>query len=905
MSTEILSYDLAKIIRLLPGYDPFAQAGDCWFDEEAAQNAIDFAQECCHHVKGELAGTPLLLEPWQKAVFANLFGWKRPDGTRRYREALIFIPRKNSKALALTTVIPTPTGWTTMGEVQTGDTLFDDLGNQCRVTHVSTVRYDRQCYCVRFSDGTAIIADEDHLWETDSRTDRDRLKGVGGKTSGSKPSIKTTRQILDTLMVCRPSMASKIERNHRIRVAGPIVCDNAMLPVPPYVLGAWLGDGHSDNALLTCSRHDTEIVETIRSEGVAVDFRGCDKRSSANRYLLGSGGRSQDARNKSLHAVLRKMGLIKNKHIPHGYLRASQSQRMALLMGLMDTDGSVTKGGQCVFYSTRHQLACNVLELVRSLGFKPTLYTRTAKLNGKDCGLIYTIQFWAYRDESVFRLTRKAKRLKPRPIKLTRTAWRQIVAVDDVPSVPVRCIQVDSPSSLYLAGEGMVPTHNTTMAAAMVLVVLFTDGEPGAELYSAAAESDQARLCFEVVQNMIRKEPVLKERATLYKYSVVVGDNSYKALSAEAGSKHGFNIHFVVNDELHAHKTPELTDVLMTGTGSRRQPLVVHLSTSDYEREGSICNDKHDYAAKVRDGVIDDPSFLPVIYEASKDDDWTDPTIWSKANPNLGISISEEYLARECGRARDDPGYENTFKRLHLNIRTEAACRWLTTLAWDNCQTEGLRIEDYAGNRCWCGLDVASTDDFTAFVVVFYDGEEMPVFPYFWVPEETARKKELERRIPYSVWARQGYLALTPGPTTPYRQIREDINRIISEHRLGVEEIAADVLFQGLSISQDLTEQDGLPVIEHRQGMLSMATPTKLTKEAILSGVLRHSGHPVLRWMLSNTVVVNDSAGNERPAKDKSEGKIDGVVAMIMGCGRALGGEENSSMYETMEVRRV
>ncbi len=542
MSTDVLSYDLAKTIRLIPGYDPFDQAGDCWFDEETAQDAIDFVQECCTHVKGDLAGTALLLEPWQKAVFANLFGWKRPDGTRRYREALIFIPRKNSK---------------------------------------------------------------------------------------------------------------------------------------------------------------------------------------------------------------------------------------------------------------------------------------------------------------------------------------------------------------------------TTMAAAIVLLMLYTDGEKGAELYSAAAESDQARLCFEVVQGMIRNEPELTRRAALLKYSTVVGGSSYKAISAEAGTKHGFNIHCVVNDELHAHKTPELTEVLMTGTGSRSQPMVVHLSTSDYEREGSICNDKNDYATKVRDGLIEDPSFLPVIYEASKDDDWTDPKTWAKANPNLGISISEDYIARECKRAQDDPGYENTFKRLHLNIRTEAACRWITTQAWDNCKTEGLRIEDFAGHQCWCGLDLASTDDFTAFVVAFYDGDEVIVFPYFWVPEETARKREIERRIPYSVWARQGHLTLTSGRTTAYRDIRYDINNIISENRLAVEEIAADVLFQGLAIAQDLTEEDGLPVIEHRQGFLSMATPTKVTKEAILSGTLRHAGHPVLRWMLSNTVVVSDAAANEKPAKDKSEGKIDGTVAMIMGVGRALGGDETSSMYESMEVRTV
>lgn len=452
----------------------------------------------------------------------------------------------------------------------------------------------------------------------------------------------------------------------------------------------------------------------------------------------------------------------------------------------------------------------------------------------------------------------------------------------------------------------------TTMAAAIILLMLFVDGEKGAELYSAAAESDQARLCFEVVQGMIRNEPELEKRCRLLKYSVVFlndkgqPESSYKAISAEAGTKHGFNIHCVVNDELHAHKTPELTEVLMTGTGSRRQPLVVHLTTSDYEREGSICNDKHDYATKVRDGIIVDAAFLPVIYEASKDDDWTLRETWAKANPNMGISISEEYLARECKRARDDPAYENTFKRLHLNIRTEAACRWLTTLAWDNCQVDGLRIEDYAGCECFCGLDLSASEDFTAFVPTFpEDDGGIAVFPFFWVPEETARKREIERKIPYSVWERAGLLKLTPGTVVDYDVVRADIVKLIDKHRLRVVEIALDRLFQGVDVERHLDQDDGLPVFAHAQGILGMALPTKLTKEAIIGRTLKHDGNAILRWMIANTVVDIDAAGNEKPTKKKSADKIDGVVAMIMGCGRALGGDEHGSMYDTMGVRTV
>ena len=450
-----------------------------------------------------------------------------------------------------------------------------------------------------------------------------------------------------------------------------------------------------------------------------------------------------------------------------------------------------------------------------------------------------------------------------------------------------------------------IPRKNskTTMAAALVCLVLFTDGEPGAECYSSAAEREQARLCFECVQNMIRQEPEMARLAKLYKFSVVVGGSSYKALSAEANTKHGFNAHLVVNDELHAHKTPELTEVLMTSTGARRQPLFVHLTTSDYEREGSICNDKHDYASKVRDGLIADPAFLPVIYEATKEDDWTSEEVWQKANPNLDISIKREYLQRECARAREDPAYENTFKRLHLNIRTEALDRWITTDKWDACR-DRVHIEEIAGAPCWCGLDLASSQDFNAFVVAAPVGDQMHVFPFFWVPHDTAAKRERERRIPYSVWSNENLLTLTPGDVTDPDTIYRDIIGIIDRYRLNVREIAVDRAFQGLDLIQKLTKE-GFLAFAHGQGSLGMIPPTKVTKDLILSGRLKHDGHAVLRWMMSN-VVVHPGEGKEYPMKDKSADKIDGVVAMVMAVGRAaMEPQPQASFYESETVEFV
>lgn len=455
-------------------------------------------------------------------------------------------------------------------------------------------------------------------------------------------------------------------------------------------------------------------------------------------------------------------------------------------------------------------------------------------------------------------------------------------------------------SRRYREALVFIPRGNakTTMAAAMVCIGLFLDDEPGSELYSSAAERDQARLCFDVVTGMIRNEPEMEQRAELFKYSISAEGKTYKALSAEAGSKHGFSPQLVVNDELHAHKSPELTEVLMTGTLKRTSPLVVHLTTSDYEREGSICNDKHDYACKVRDGVIDDPAFLPVIYEASIDDDWMSPDVWAKANPNLHVSVPLDYLQRECNRAREDPSYENTFKRLHLNIRTESVSRWIGTEKWDACNDEEISLEKCAGMPCWCGLDIASTEDFNALVVaVPQPDNDVWVFPFFWVPEATARRREKERKIPYDAWSRAGLLTLTEGNCTDPKQIHGDITDIVDRYKLNVQQIACDRAFQGLDVIQRLAVDEGMEVFAHGQGSMGMIPPTKVAKGLIFGGTLKHDGNKILRWMIANTVV-HPGEWQEYPMKAKSSDKIDGVVAMIMALGIADANQgEGRSFY--------
>jgi len=433
-----------------------------------------------------------------------------------------------------------------------------------------------------------------------------------------------------------------------------------------------------------------------------------------------------------------------------------------------------------------------------------------------------------------------------------------------------------------------VPRKNgkSELAGGLGILLTFADREPGAQVYCAAADREQARLVFNAAKTMVQAERELTKRSRIYTSAIVVPatGSALKVVSAEAYSKHGINAHGIIIDELHAQPNRELVDVLTTSTGARRQPLVIQITTADYDRE-SICNEKYDYACRVRDGVIDDPAFLPVIYEAAVDEDWTDPMVWARVNPNLGVSVSSEYLEREYRRARETPTYENTFKRLHLNMRTQQDVRWLALDQWDACGGEEIDESDLHGRYCHVGLDLSTTTDVSALVMIFRDDDGMvTLLPRFWIPGDNAHKRENRDRVPYATWARQGLIEMTPGNVVDYEVIRTRINELGKVYR--IQEIAIDP-WNATHLATQLSG-DGFELVSFGQGFKDMTAPTKELEKLVISGKLRHGGHPVLRWMASNVAVETDAAGNLKPSKKKSTERIDGITAAIMALGRAL-----------------
>lgn len=443
------------------------------------------------------------------------------------------------------------------------------------------------------------------------------------------------------------------------------------------------------------------------------------------------------------------------------------------------------------------------------------------------------------------------------------------------------------------------------LAAAVALLLTCFDNEISAEVYGCASDRQQASIVFEVAADMIRMCPALNKRCKILaatKRIVYLPTNSfYQVLSAEAYSKHGFSVHGLIFDELHAQPDRKLFDVMTKGSGdARQQPLAFLITTAGTDIH-SICYEQHQKAKDIIDGRRVDKTFYPVIYGAEMDDDWTDPKVWKKANPSLGITVQMDKVQAAFESARQNPVEENTFRQLRLNQWTKQAIRWMPMEKWDDCKVS-FSPEDLKGRLCYGGLDLSSTNDITAFVLVFPPNDKDDnyyVLPYFWIPEENMEHRISKDHVPYDIWKKQGYLISTEGNVIHYGFIEQFIEQLGTIYNIS--EISYD-RWGAVQMTQDL-ENMGFKVVPFGQGFSSMSPPTKELMNLVLGKKLKHNGHPVLRWMMDNVCIRTDPAGNIKMDKSKSTEKIDGAVALVMALDRAIRNQGSSeSVYDSRGI---
>jgi phage terminase large subunit-like protein len=443
----------------------------------------------------------------------------------------------------------------------------------------------------------------------------------------------------------------------------------------------------------------------------------------------------------------------------------------------------------------------------------------------------------------------------------------------------------------------------SALASGIGLYLMVADGEPGAEIYSAARKRDQAKLVWGEAARMVRASPALSRMVREWRASstlaVEATASKFVPLGADADTMDGLNVHGAIIDELHAHPTSAVVDVLETATGARRQPLIFEITTAGYDRQ-SICWQHHEYSRQVLEGSIVDDSWFAFIAAADEADyeRWDDPAVWARANPNLNVSVKLDDLQRKAEKARHMPSAQNAFMRLHLNIWTQQSDRFIDLALWDANNLGVVADEALSGRNCYGGLDLSAVSDLTAWVMVWPredDPETIDVLARFWCPEARLTAEDNRYRDQYQAWARDGWLEVTPGNAVDYAFVKRRVLADASRYQLV--DLNVDRLFQGYQLSQELLDE-GLQVFGMGQGYYGMAAPMREFERRLLAKKINHQGNPVLRWMANNLAVRQDPAGNLKPDKAESQGKIDGLVALLMALDRAMRHGDERSVYE-------
>lgn len=439
------------------------------------------------------------------------------------------------------------------------------------------------------------------------------------------------------------------------------------------------------------------------------------------------------------------------------------------------------------------------------------------------------------------------------------------------------------------------------LAAAVALYLLYADNEPSAEVYGAAADRQQASIVFDVAKQMVEMSPALMKRSKLMGATKRIVNYSnagyYQVLSAEVGGKHGFSVSGLVFDEIHTQPNRQLYDVLTKGSSDARQnPLHFIITTAGNDRH-SIAYELHTKAVDILEGRRVDPTFYPVVYGLKDDEDWEDEENWYKVNPSLGYTVDIERLRDAYREAKQNPADEITFKWLRCNMWVSSTVAWIPDAIYMR-GNESIEAASLEGRDCYAGLDLSSTGDITALVLIFPprdENEKYVLLPYFWIPEETIPRRVKANSVPYDIWEKQGYIMSTEGNVIHYDFIEKFI--IYLSEKYHILEIAVD-RWNATQMIQNL-EGEGFTIIPFGQGFSSMSAPTKEFYRLLMEGRIIHGGNPVLRWMAGNVVIDTDPAGNIKVTKAKSKEKIDGIVAAIMALDRCIRQEgQSGSVYD-------
>lgn len=778
--------------------------------EKGPEFCIGIIEDTMKHQQGErldgtpLRGEPFLLEPFQKFVIYNLIGfYHKGTDIVKYHEALLFWPRKNGKALSLDTEIPTPDGWKQMRDIHEGDYVYGKDGLPYKVVRESEI-FRKPMYAVEFEDGAKIKASGDHIWTVQTKDSRRATRHSGKRDRYQEKFVKTngwfektTSDMISDFLKVRTD-GKGTDYKYRVPMPDPVEYPEKNLIIDPYTLGVWLGDGSTGKVDVTCSDSDkTEMMSLVESEGHVCTWH--EQKSRAGYFSIDViNGRCAPQKNRFLDG-LKELGIWKEKHIPDDYMLASSKQRLALLQGLMDTDGTVTKKGQCSFCQKSKEMIAQVEELIASLGIKCTVRKKEIKCYGKLCEA-YEIQFWTDQSFPCFRLKRKRSRLKDHLA--ARMNAKSIVRIERIPDEPSKCIAIDSDDHLYLAGRKYTTTHNTGTVAALAWALSLWYASSGSKCYIASAALMQSLESFNFldynVELMGEKQVRGKEGGHIkvidnnnehsMECNLSTGSFFIRALAANPDAQDSLNANLCICDEIHAFKQPKQYNLFKECQKAYTNKLLIGISTAGDNEQGFL-GQRLKYCRQVLDGTIEDEQYFIFMACANPDEDgnidYTSAEVHEMANPNYGVTIRPEEIMNDARQAQNDPQQRKDFFAKSLNVFTNSMKAWFNIeefrksdqqYSWTLEELAKLPISWYGG------ADLSRMYDLTAAALFGnYQGVDIVISHGFFPVTQAAAKAD-EDHIPLFGWMDDGNLTMCNSPTV---NIADLVNWFIKMREMG------------------------------------------------------------------------------------------------------------------------
>lgn len=826
--------------------------------------------------EGRYAGKPLRVLPWQEEVCRAVC---------THSTIAMSMARGNGKALALDTPVPTPDGWTTMGAIKTGDRVFGRDGRPVRVLKAHDTLLNRKCYRLTFNTtahgrgcGETIVCDSEHLWLTHQRHARPGSGHDNRKREKPKLAVRTTQEIVDTLKY--PNREHKYN-NHHIPVADPLLYDGGdLLPVEPYILGYWLGDGATASGRFTCGEDDAFwLVLRLNIAG----YRGSTRKDK--------GKTAHTVTAYGLRTQLRKAGLLGFKHIPEAYFRASADDRMEVLRGLVDSDGHVMRQGTVEITTVKHRLAEDYVRLIRSLGFRCNMPVPSeAKLNGRVVGERYRVQFHP-RKSVVCHMPRKAGHL---PLKETwgHSKRHTITAAEEVPSVPVRCITVDAEDNLYLVGKNLIPTHNTALMSAIACAALDPAGPlflPRGETVLVASSLGQAAIAFDHIHYFMQDKLMMDRqewRITNNDHRLRIEHRAtgtkLKAIGSDSRRAHGLAPSLVICDEPAQWISGGRKMYAALETAKGKQPYSVLVAI------GTRSDDPTHWFSELLLGE-DDSIWVANHCADDKDPEFALSTI-RKANPSYD-HLPDLQAVLEIQKQKAMGGGEalHLWRSLRLNMgvpETGEIERLVSVENWKACVRE--EAED-RGGPMFIGVDLGGGTSMSAVAIYWPETGRLECYGAFPAdPNLERRGKEDGVGNRYQRMVDAGEVLIYPGKATNNPRFLRDILKKVEGYpmsKIGADMYKMNDLKHALQSNQINAEDETL--VEWRRVGKGPAGTEDINgfQREVLDGHLRMTPNLAMESAIMDSMVTRDTNGNASLDKRRAKGRIDVLQAAIIAVG--------------------